>query len=397
MAGAASALRSGRGLAIVAAGVALAALVVGSGLDRAALADPALAPMVPVPFASRAIRSNALTALEAGKDQAALRLAEAAVADNPLEPTSTALLGAARDAAGLSDSAEAAFKVAGKLGWRVSLTQAYWMQRALEVGDYRVAALRLDALLRQQPGLLARQVLLDPVEQVPEGRAALVERLKERPRWLERYAGNVYDAPEAVVRQRGEVLAELAAAGTRLGCAAIGPMATQLTRVGAVNEAFALWRAHCPSGGRGLVSDPGFAALRIDKPLSPFDWEVVGNSGTSVSPEPSLAGEGRSLEIESTETITLSVLRQRLVLAPGSYRLSWRAQSAEGRPTDKILAALGCTPETPDWVRPSWDGAAGLWRAEVTVSGQCAGPTLSFGIAPNASGLRLDKVLLERR
>jgi hypothetical protein len=174
-----------------------------------------------------------------------LAIARSAVARAPIEPSSTALLGAAWLAKGDEDRAREAFTVAGKLGWRVPLTQAYWMRAALEAEDARIAALRLDALLRQQPALLAEDRLFAPIEATAEGRAALVSRLATRPPWLADYVNDHGAASREAMLRRAAVLLMLAATGQRLGCDMIRPAVVRLVVLNEPATAQQVWRAHC--------------------------------------------------------------------------------------------------------------------------------------------------------
>jgi hypothetical protein len=113
----------------------------------------------------------------------------------PVDPGSTAMFGAARLAQGDEPGAEKAMLVAAQLGWRIQFTQAYWLGRALQLGDMRVAALRLDALLRVTPELVNNDLYLQPFETTQEGRAALVARLALAPDWVGSYVNDVDKLP----------------------------------------------------------------------------------------------------------------------------------------------------------------------------------------------------------
>ena len=218
--------------AVVLAGLAYAGLAFGSGLDRLAADDPAMAQRVPSAFAAQALRTLGAQALTQGKAGELLRLGQAALSDSPTDPQSAAMFGAGLLASGNRAGADRAFRTAGKLGWRVPITQNYWMGRALAQGDYPLAALRFDALLRQQPALHRQRALLDPLERNPAGRAALITRIALRPVWVDSYAGDVADLPADVMEQRTTVLLEAAAKGVVLGCPAIAPGASRLATLG---------------------------------------------------------------------------------------------------------------------------------------------------------------------
>ena len=172
---------------------AIAVLALGNGLDRASARNPDLARFVPGFLAAEAHRSTAATALQAGDKPLATAAAARAVASDPIDPRSTALLGASQLAAGQNVKADRSFRIAAKFGWRDPLTQIYFMNAALNAGQPRLAALRIDAVLRQAPNFPVRDMLLAQFEATPQGRAALAERLALRladklARWNDRMA-----------------------------------------------------------------------------------------------------------------------------------------------------------------------------------------------------------------
>ena len=231
-------------------------LVVGNGLDRLSASRPELAPSVPSLFASEALRVAGAQALSDGNALAILKIGEKAVRDAPTDPQSSAMLGAGLLGTGDQRQAERAFRVAGRLGWRVPITQNYWLSKALAASDYQSAALRLDALGRQQPGLLTERPLLDPMERNPAGRAALIQRMALHPNWLVNYVAIDGSPPVAALLQRSTVLVEAGQAGVMLGCEQIAPMVRQLVALKVPDEAARLWQAQCPAKDRSLVTDP---------------------------------------------------------------------------------------------------------------------------------------------
>lgn len=221
-----------------------AALAIGSGMDRLAVARPRLANHVPTWFAADALQISGAGDLSRNP-RAALEHAEWLVARAPIEPSSSALLGAARHAMGDDAGADRAFRVSGQLGWRVPLTQSFLLGAALDAGDLPVAAQRLDALLRLQPHLLNIPAVLAPFEQDDTARAALVERLVTRPPWLGWYTGELLPTPADALARRVPSLMMLGDRGIKLGCEAIAPAVRELAGAGLAAQAEALRRRHC--------------------------------------------------------------------------------------------------------------------------------------------------------
>ena len=70
--------------------LAYAGLALGSGLDRLAASDPAMAQRVPAAFASQALRTLGAQAIAQGPAGEVLRLGQAALNDSPTDPQSAA-------------------------------------------------------------------------------------------------------------------------------------------------------------------------------------------------------------------------------------------------------------------------------------------------------------------
>lgn len=373
----------------------LAGLSLLSALDRMASVSRRAAELVPVPFAAASLLSQGTAALD-GRDYAkAETLAQAAIRAAPIEPESAALLGAARLGKGDAAGAQAAFLVAGRFGWRTPITQYYWMSEALAVGDYRVAAMRLDAMLRQQPQLVSSRELMAPMESSAAGRGALAERLVPGPAWLEPYAGAVFELSPEVVHLRADVLDDLARAGRPVGCVRAGPLTTALVSAGDMPRAAAMWRAQCPERGHGLIADADFAGLQVHAARSPFDWVVIGDSDVSLSLAPDGKGAGRYLVLASSASFPRKVLTQLVLLQPGAYRLSWAARTEAGSPTTRVVPTVSCDADSRDWLSARYDEPARRYVADFTVDATCAGRWVSFAILPGTESLALANIALE--
>lgn len=231
-----------------------AGLVLGNGSDRLTATRPEIAVSIPSLFASEALRVTGAQALADDKATATIEIGRQALRDAPTDPQSAAMLGAGFLAGGDLTKADQAFRVAGRLGWRVPITQSYWLGKALAVSDYELAALRLDALLRQQPNLLSQRQLLDPMERNPAGRVALIRRMALHPEWLPVYASDVTSSPADVMLQRSVVLEEAARTGLVLGCDTIAPTVARLVELKLPDEAGRLSKAHCPAKERARIA-----------------------------------------------------------------------------------------------------------------------------------------------
>lgn len=313
----------------------------GNGMDRASRDFPSAARLVPTPFRAEADRSAAASALSRQQPHLAAALANAALRHDPVDARSTALLGAARLLDRDPQAAEAAFRVSARFGWRDPLTQAYWYETALGLGDYDLAAMRLDALLRSGAALVPAEVLLAPIEATPQGRIALARRLARLPVWADRYLAPPGDLARDALIRRAEVVAALR--DTRsLGCARVGALTRALLERGERARAQSVWQAHCPLSriGSGIV-DADFGQIGRDGGEAPFGWNRHVHADVDAEFAP-LPGGGAELRLRNAAPTSRLVLSQAVQLAPG--RILLQAQiTVGGKPAgDRLVAALTC-------------------------------------------------------
>ena len=371
----------------IAASLALlvfAALALASGFDRLSLQAPGLGRLVPSPLRAQAARTGAALALARQQGEAAVAGARRAVAADPVHPASTALLGTAYLLAGQPARAEAAFRVAARFGWREPTTQIYWYQAALQARDWARAVDRADALLRTHPALPTRDLVLEPLESDPAGRAALVVRMAGRPGWLGQYLRLENVADDATVERRGRVLTELAAAGTRLGCRDVTPFVNGALGRGARRHAERVWIGHCPGATlSGTLADGDFE--RFGAEASPFGWRTSLSGDVTVRPLDT--GGNRALRLANSGSVSRLVLSQAVALEPGLYRLTGR--TSPGR----IAGSLGCgtPPGLPSLTEGDLAAGGQLLRVEA-----CARLELGLWVRPGADEFELDAVALEK-
>jgi hypothetical protein len=331
---------SGAARWIAAGGAALyLGVAVCNGLDRAAFYHPEIAPMVPRFAASRALIIQGANALRQQRYDDALEIGKTAVSRTPIDPAASELIGAGLLAKGDQNGARAAFLTSAAMGWRAPVTQTYWMSEAWRVGDYGVAGLRLDALLRENPRLQASATFMLPVEQDPAMRAALIDRMKLQPDWSGPYVSEVAQLDNAQILSRTTVLREMGARGMVVGCAAVSKLVNRLTGMDHLIDGYQLWVQHCPQA-RGLIGDPGFANIGAEKWISTrFSWQVLNSGSVSVMPG---SDDPTTLVLGNSGPVDAAFLRQTLMAPQGRYRLEWIARMANGRPSPVISALVGC-------------------------------------------------------
>lgn len=362
-------------------------LAVGSGLDRASAQQPGLAHWVPGLLAAEAHRAKAALALQSGAKVNAIEPATQAVTADPINPRSTGLLGAAHLANREGVRADRTFRVAARFGWRDPLTQLYFMNVALNSGQPRLAALRLDAVLRQAPNLPLRDMLIAQFIGAPDRRAALAERLALRPSWTAAYIGEVSGVALPELEARAGILGTLARPAW--GCTAVAPLVARMIQLNGVAGAKQLWLAHCPGASAG-IADPGFQHLSLGREPIAFEWNLIGSGDVSATP----AQPG--LQVRVSGASPLPVAWQLLSVPPGRYRLSWTAQSSTGTAKGAEFS-LSCTPIGRSRIIGSPTGSKDRFAALVTVDAACPGHFLTLWLTPGSEDVRVDDLVIEPR
>ena len=382
--------RVGRGkavrlrLAVVAACLVygLVALYLGRDRDMANRADPA--PPVPQVLSAKALEAQGWAAMNAGNWPLVARIGTQLVLREPVEPVASAILGAGRDGMGDANGAAAAFGVARHMGWRVGVTQRYWLSHALAQGDYQTASAHADAMLRQRPYLMSDRDILDPLERSDKGQQALAMRLAAKPDWLSPYASNLADVSDDIVLVRASVLNRAARQGLVAGCDVVAKLALRLVQQGQARLAAQVWHNHCPEAGAGLITDGNFASATFMETVTPFDWQFYSNADVDTALVRGPSG-GKWLTISTSAPSTRIVAMQYLVVLAGTYRLSWASAGHTGADTPMVVASLDCGRDSDQWLSASFDPASQRWVAEVRLGDTCPGKWLNFAVRPGVA------------
>lgn len=352
--------------------IAYAICAWGSALDRAAPSAPPLARLVPAPLKVQSIRVDAQAALSRERPDIAASLLRRAIARDPVDTRLWSALGVSLLAAGEMEQAHEAFRNSLALGWRDGPTQAYWLDASLRVGDWENAAVRADAILRDDPESPIGRQVLERFEASPEGRHALVERLAAQPYWLDRrYLRAERDVDDAALRRRVPVLVGLAERGVTLGC----------ERTNAVVRAF-VWRemydgarriseAHCSQDAvTAGVGDGSFAKVDFSGSGDPLGWRFVPSASVAARQAPGDEG----LVMSNEGTAARSILARPVQFPPGAVRLQLVSPD-----DDRLALSLDCGQP----VRPRMGGSALLDVPD------CQTQTLRVWIAGKSRDVRL--------
>lgn len=377
------------GAAILVA-VGYAVVAAGSGLDRIGMDDPDIAEMVPKAMASRALPMLWQGAQARGDRAEMDKIARLAVARAPLQASSTAMYGATAQDRRQAEAADAAFRVAAKLGWRVPATQIYWLRQGLLTGNDRVAAVRLDALMRLDVPMPNLPAILDAFESNPATAAALVDQMADQPPWLAGYIGDIGDLSGERLIRRLDMIGLMREAGIPLQCSQAGPAAERLVALGHAGEAREFWNQMCGAAPDSVVADGNLADLRLDDARGgPFRWAYAATGDVSADLAPDGAHGGQWLVAHNASSVGIAIMRQRIVAAPGRYHLEWSSPGDAAGPV--FYPATGCTPDSATPLRDVQRRSNEGWAANFAVDRDCDGVWLQFWVAGTAQG-RLGRI-----
>lgn len=375
-------------LAVAVFGVAAAA----NGIDRLSFASPGLEGGVPGPFRAQADRAAAQTMLVRGDGPRALTKARRAIASDPVDPDSTALLGSALVLANDEDGAARAFRIAARFGWRNVATQAYWFDASMQAGDIEHAADRADALLRTHPRLVDNASLLGPLETREDGRRVLAEHLSARPKWLQSYLDLRSDTPVDQVNRRYLVLSAMRVQAP-LGCSAVARFSNLLLSHGRWNDAVGIWNRNCPASPvEGALTDRNFASLTTSNWTQPFGWLVNPSGDVTILEH----GENatRYLELTNSASSMRLVVSQASGFSPGRYRIRVTPNAASSARARNVFLSWACGNERPS---PKTGDGNALAEGQVINVTQCDGPQrLGLWLSGNGASVELKAISYEK-
>lgn len=391
---------AGRRQAVLAAvslmGAGYAGLSVALAFDRAAANAPETIARVPEPFRQQALASESKALLLAGKPGPIAPLAEALVRRDPLGPQATGLLGTARLAQGDARGADAAFRTSAKLGWRDAATQVYWLQSALAAGDLNRAGTRFGAIARQWPEAPAIDQLSAQFEGNPRGQMLIAQQIASGANWARSYAQPQPGQSGERLAGRATVLISSAGLGGRLGCDVITPMVVTLTPI-QPELASRLWSSQCPrAAAPGQVNDASFEQTAAAGGKTAFEWQFPGH-GALVADVVLIRPGQHVLRASSTAAALVPLVMQRIVLAPGRFRVSWREAANGPARASRIAASLSCRPERVLANPQGGTVDGGRGAADLAHAGDCGAPLLQLWLAPGAGEVSLDDIALEPR
>ena len=362
----------------------------GSGLDRLSRDNLGLAGMVPEAFRANAWRGAGASDIALERYLAAGTNARRAVLADPIDAGSSSGLGLARLKLRLGVAAEAAFRVAGQLGWRDQTAQIYWMAVSADSGDFGLAAERADALLRQDQRLREQPALIAALEATEGGRKALAARLAQRPEWFGDYWNKLYLLSPPQLANRSLVLDQAALRPPIMRCDDIRTMTVALAEHRDTVRNQAIRARFCGKAVGALLADGGFEAAQLSS-TAETGWQFAGEGGLDIRLQSSKPG-GKAVVVASTLAQRQVFASQALQLVPGRYRITWRMPSL----SSGIAARLTCRQGAGEFLAATPAGPDRV-VSDVELGIDCPLQWLELAVDPGAGPIIVDDVTLTRR
>ena len=252
-----------------------------------------------------------------GEEAGSTQLARAALRHDPTAVEAASVLGLQAQLAGEEDAANRLFAYAHALSRRERRAQLWAIEEAVSRGDIAGALRHYDTALRtsRSASTLLYPVLATAIAE-PLVRAALMDRLAEKPVWIRSFINHL-----AVNVARPEATVQVLRDGDRMGL----PI-EEAERVAVVNAvasrglhelAWTYYASFRDGADRRRSRDPTF--LRPVDDAAVFDWMPSNEGGLIASFQSGEDGGVVAFSVPSGTGGTL--LRQTQLLPPGAYRL----------------------------------------------------------------------------
>ncbi|WP_260483867.1 O-antigen ligase family protein [Sphingomicrobium flavum] len=319
----------------VGAVAALVALALSAHTLRLFAAEAAFAEGQPASaIALNPAHGEALAAIAGRMDQSqpdqvdpAIAQARRAIIQRPYTAHAVRALAVGLEQKGLERNA--AWPLAASLGWRDPVTQRWAFLQALSVGQFDIAALRADALMRTKKEPENFGETLWQLGSVPDFRDSLIARLSKQPDWRTAWLAKGPSPDDRAIVGALAILNDLAAQRDLSRQEARGTL-YRLINTGKFSEALRLRDligAAPPSGT--LMDDGGFdrPVELYQQKLTPFDWNFRRSTGSFAQVE------GRAdprAYIEADGQNGYPLIERMIGLAPGNYRLTFEAEEVNG-------------------------------------------------------------------
>jgi hypothetical protein len=331
-------------------------------------------------------KARAINALVRGDYASAIQDGRAAIWERPFDQSSISAVGTAYLATGHAQESGGYFRASAALGWRDYLTQRFWITQSLEAHSFAPGAQWLDAAMRTSRINNLVQAGLPVLESTDQGRAALVERIKQNPVWLDTWMEQAYTLDDVDLDDRLAVLDQIKRAGVVPSKTAIANAANALYYQQRYRASLDLWEAAATPGSivdSGLWESDFSHQPDEDVPASPFQWNLIQEGAA----QPTVENDNGHwhLSVTSDSHIAQRVARQTTILPAGPLKVTWQATAAgDGSPL--LYPRIGCY--NGPALKPVADGHDGTthWIAIIVPQQGCPAQAVTIWFDPSFSG-----------
>jgi tetratricopeptide (TPR) repeat protein len=362
--------------------IGYAALALTSGIERSAIMGLQHSVLMDWPYAIAVEYDAATAAIQRHDAQSAVTHARKLVRRAPVDARALSTYGLTLLEARQPERARDAFALAAQLGWRDPVTQRYWFNESMRLGDAERASHNLDALLRQTPDLPDRNKLLRLILPYDEGRTAVANRLKADPGWAVVFVAQMDGLDDADLDARADVVQRTGPGHWE--CAQAANLIDSLLTHGLPDDAAAVHRTVCKDNGAN-INDGDFNQLAAGTGESALDWSVArrGDLLASVNPE---TPQTHVLTMSTTATSTVMALGQMTTVGPGVYRVTWRMPDTSARDAAALQISFDCQFNLGNAVSGTrLNAGPALYEARFIVDDSCQTPALRAWLSPNHS------------
>jgi hypothetical protein len=267
------------------------------------------------------------------------RDAKLTLAESPLDARALSVLASVAEREGDAKRATELMRTAGRLSHRSASVDSWLFGHAIATRQYDEAFLHADALMRRRPDSLVS--LFPPVLASVNNPAAIepmARRLAFNPEWRTQFL--MFSADRSSQTAFG-LMSSLKKLGSPPTVEELSYYLNRLVNDQRFEEALADWRVLKPaSAGDGrLVNDGDFSATQW---IAPFGWDFEGTVVGNVEPADEHGRDEPALRIDYDGSARARFPQQLVVLAPGRYRLTGEALTANTESAGSLQWNVTC-------------------------------------------------------
>ena len=335
-------------------GAALLGLVAANGIAAGLAVGGDYATATALAPAANHLSHRAQDLFFAGRNDAAIATARAALRIAPLNTRAIRVIGEAELARGHDDAGVDAMNAAARGGWRDNATQIWTLQMALSGGDYDTALERADALIRRNT--IADKVFaaFRAMNAEPGFRRSLIARLDDQPDWRGLMFLDLRHASGSEIPPAIQLIADIDRTPRPVADLELFPILERMTELGSADQAYRFWRGKAPRAGwngDSQLYDGGFvvAGKRQGMGSIPrFEWTVDPDGSGLASVEAAPNGQGVALRASTDAGDSAVLATQQLLLGPGTYRIGARIFARSERDMAGFEFTLRCVVDKTD-------------------------------------------------